>query len=155
MQRTLTLLKRYLFDALAHVLLIQHSIECTTNGTVSQKREKTKNGFSLNSRAPISMLNYINRDATFRGKMNVLLPSKIARVCCRADGMLSKTGRPRRVTSSRNNCWFRFRSMYSLQVNAVKGFNHSLINSSRSDLLWRNGLIENALLSFIRMQHQN
>lgn len=61
--------------------------------------------------------NYINRDAMFCGKISVLVPSRIARVCCRAAGMLSKTGRPRRVTNSRNNCWFRFKSKYSLQMN--------------------------------------
>lgn len=120
-----------------------------------RREKKTENCFSLNSRAPISMPNYINRDATFRGKMHVLLPSRIARVCCRADVMLSKTGRPRRVTSSRNNCLFRFRSMYSLQANAVKGFNSLLAHREWGHLLWRNGFVENALLSFIRLQHQN
>lgn len=42
------------------------------------------------------------------------VPARICCVRCSPERMLSSTGRPRRVTSSRNNSWLRFRSTNSL-----------------------------------------
>lgn len=47
---------------------------------------------------------HIRRDAMLKGGRRSEVPASMARVRCKPDGMLSKTGNPRRITSSLSSC---------------------------------------------------
>lgn len=126
MQSTLTLSDRNATGSAAtassvttRLRSIGDQIECPTDGTVffwvetiERRYYNRTNNMLLTGRF---WCTYIKRKAMLWGVGRSEVPARMARVRCSPDGMLSSTGRPRRVTSSRSSCWLRFRSRNSLK----------------------------------------